>query len=652
MTKPHPQSTHISRSPIYLPNSIIEDIACFVAADPESSRDGHAPLARILPLASVCRQWYLRARSVRTVAVAIIANSPWAFEHLDYVTRLLLKPAVGAKGVDEYGFSLFGTPPFVTSVLYKMLILSDEQGLRHYLSEEWLPDILYRVRNLGLGRPDEPESSAVARLGFYEGVFDVAQPYMSLTDRLKTVKDQVVYDRVAARYFICEMGPESVPPRLLGWLAEVGDLDLMTLMMDQCEVPAGATDNFALNRACEAGQIEAARLLLSRGASPVNADGGRGYALPLSAAAARENMAIVDLLLEHGADINEEDSQALRYAIFGIRLTTCTPNVIGDLLTRGARPEIDPLPLFLVAVESSNAVNIDKLFSHPRSVDWVSAETATIALIAAAAHNNLPAVAYLLALPAPNQPKTNMSYTVPYTIPEENLTSPLAASLSRLRYRQATAAGHEQQQQQQLNSGNEFAIVDLLIARGADAAAHDNLVWKDLLIRPLADPVHANVIQQADGLTARRQAFLTQGVFEMWDWTGRRRLDDDDDDDEDEDEDEENESESNDSNLDGGDNSSDDDEGDIKSEAEAEARDDEKDVACADASAAGMPPRGTTDVNFAYWDARIRAYAHLVVRHKLRAPTDMMEKVRAHSGKLYDRLLEAEASITVPDTEA
>ncbi|KAJ3168971.1 hypothetical protein HDU88_001298 [Geranomyces variabilis] len=652
----------ISCSPMYLPSFILEDIFCFVAADPVSLSDTDAPLTRILPLASVCRQWYRCARSVRTVAVAIIASSPWTLDHLDYLTRLLLKPAVGAKGVDEYGFSLFGTPPFVTSVLYKMLILGDEQGLQCHVSEEWFPEILGRVRDLGLGKPNELQASADARMGFYEGIFDVARPYMSLTDRLKTVKDQVVFDRVAAGYFIIHLGPgpEGVPPRLLGWLAGTGDLELMVLVMDQCEVPAGATDNFALNCACRAGQIEAAKLLLSRGASPVDADGGRGYALPLSAAAARDNTAIVDLLIEHGADINAEDSQALRHALFGINISICTPDIISDLLTRGARPAIDPLPLFLSAAASSNSVNIYKLFSHPRSVKWVTAETATMALCAAAAHNNLAAVTYLLALPAPNKPDMTMSYALAHLSTDgNNTTSPLAASLSRLRYRQSTVAG-----QQQLHSGDEFAIVDRLIARGADAAAHDNLVWEDLLIRPLNDPVHENVIQQADGQSARQHALLMQGTYELWDWAGKRRLDDA----VDEEADDEagsvltdpsfSTAEEDDlSSVNDEENSGNEDEDDLESEAEDEdedeGEDDEKHAASADASAAGLPPRGTKTVNYAYWDARIRAYAHLVVRHDMRPPPGMMDQVRAHSGKLYDRLINAEAKgIAAREAEA
>ncbi|KAI8592449.1 hypothetical protein BDZ88DRAFT_408029 [Geranomyces variabilis] len=653
----------ISCSPMYLPSSILEDIFSFVAADPVSLSDTHAPLTRILPLASVCRQWYRCARSVRTVAVAIIASSPWALDHLDYLTRLLLKPAVGAKGVDEYGFSLFGTPPFVTSVLYKMLILGDEQGLRCHVPDEWFPEILGRVRDLGLGKPDEAQASADARMGFYEGIFDVARPYMSLTDRLKTVKDQVIFDRVAARYFIIHLGPgpESVPPRLLGWLAQTGDLELMALVMDQCEVPAGATDNFALNCACRAGQIEAAKLLLSRGASPVDAHGGRGYALPLSAAAARDNTAIVDLLIEHGADINAEDSQALGHALFGINISTCTPDIISDLLTRGARPAINPLPLFLSAAASSNSVNIYKLFSHPRSVEWVTAKTATMALCAAAAHNNLAAVTYLLALPAPNKPDMTMSYALAHlSTGGNNITSPLAASLSRLRYRQSTAAG-----EQELHSGNEFAIVDRLIARGADAAAHDNLVWEDLLIRPLSDPVHENVIQQADGQNARQQALLMQGMYELWDWAGKRRLDDADDEEADDDEGSvltdpsfstgSSEEEDDLSSVNDEENSGNEDEDDLESEAEAEDEDedDEKHAASADAFAAGMPPRGTKTVNYAYWDARIRAYAHLVVRHRMRPPPELMDQIRAHSGKLYDRLINAEAKgIAAREAEA
>jgi ankyrin repeat protein len=85
--------------------------------------------------------------------------------------------------------------------------------------------------------------------------------------------------------------------------ASTGDLDrLRALIADLAKVRERDKGRFTpLHRAVEAGQVEAARVLLAAGAD-VNAVGDSGTALSL--AAARGDVAMVEMLLEHEADPN------------------------------------------------------------------------------------------------------------------------------------------------------------------------------------------------------------------------------------------------------------------------------------------------------------------------------------------------------------
>lgn len=75
------------------------------------------------------------------------------------------------------------------------------------------------------------------------------------------------------------------------------------------------TDRGALAIACDSGDLVMARFLLSRGADPNLIK--KGYRYPLYDAARLANIPLIDLLLEHGADISIDNGHVFKAATYG-----------------------------------------------------------------------------------------------------------------------------------------------------------------------------------------------------------------------------------------------------------------------------------------------------------------------------------------------
>jgi ankyrin repeat protein len=111
---------------------------------------------------------------------------------------------------------------------------------------------------------------------------------------------------------------------------------------DRVNLPYGASCATALHQAADVGRLDAARILLRRGAGPAARD--RNGETPLHHAAREGHLAVAELLLEHGADADSRDDGGrtpLMTAVFGIS----TGNLDGRLrvaralLAAGADPD-------------------------------------------------------------------------------------------------------------------------------------------------------------------------------------------------------------------------------------------------------------------------------------------------------------------------
>ncbi|KAJ3011605.1 hypothetical protein HKX48_006751 [Thoreauomyces humboldtii] len=292
-----------------------------------------------------------------------------------------------------------------------------------------------------------------------------------------------------------------VPPRLLTKAAEFDDMKVLELLLGEHKVRADIFDNLALNRACAAGAIRAATVLLDHGASPTNADGGRCFALPLSAAAANNHLELIPLLIQHGADVNENNAEALEHVFLGMYWKTCTLQSVTVLLNHGAQPSQDnPLPVFLAAAKwDEDDMDMGTLFTHSRAHQWATPTMATVALIAAVARRNRSAVTHLLAMHDP-KPDARASLPVPHF---DDIVSPLAACLP---YAWGFGGRDDNEHVETVS-----ATIDDLIACGAHPDDHDGLVWKDLLISPLECPLYANAVMKLAGLRDRMRTDRVHG---------------------------------------------------------------------------------------------------------------------------------------------
>ena len=149
----------------------------------------------------------------------------------------------------------------------------------------------------------------------------------------------------------------------------------------------------SLGLAASSGEVESVRLLLSRGAD-ASAGGSHGWTpLMMAAASARPNPAVVELLLEHGADLHARDDVG-RTALDWALMQGETP-VVRQLRQAGAKALAPPPPAPpAVATPRSSRAAIEKALTQlqPASPGFTNGTTCV------SCHNqSLPAIAVKLA---------------------------------------------------------------------------------------------------------------------------------------------------------------------------------------------------------------------------------------------------------------
>ena len=149
----------------------------------------------------------------------------------------------------------------------------------------------------------------------------------------------------------------------------------------------------SLGLAASSGEVESVRLLLSRGAD-ARAGGSHGWTpLMMAAASARPNPAVVELLLEHGADLHARDYVG-RTALDWALMQGETP-VVRQLRQAGAKALAPPPPAPpAVATPRSSRAAIEKALTQlqPASPGFTNGTTCV------SCHNqSLPAIAVKLA---------------------------------------------------------------------------------------------------------------------------------------------------------------------------------------------------------------------------------------------------------------
>jgi ankyrin repeat protein len=227
----------------------------------------------------------------------------------------------------------------------------------------WGADDPAKVRLL-LDRGASPQARATdrttallvaARLGSIESmrllIARGADPMTTAADAAALLRVAYASDEPDVRRVLSEHGVTLKDPLSLG--APLLAQNLYDVATFQQILEAGADPNQevsivtlrlpTLGLAASSGEIEPVRLLLAHGANP-RANGTRGWTpLMMAAAASRPNAAVVDLLLEKGADLNARDD-AGRTALDWALMQGDTP-VVQRLKKAGAKAMAPPAPL-------------------------------------------------------------------------------------------------------------------------------------------------------------------------------------------------------------------------------------------------------------------------------------------------------------------
>ncbi|TPX58229.1 hypothetical protein PhCBS80983_g03266 [Powellomyces hirtus] len=311
---------------------------------------------------------------------------------------------------------------------------------------------------------------------------------------------------------------------------------IVNALLNTGKVHAGARSSAALCKACVLGDIDLVRKLVDCGAQINESDGGKGLALPLSGATFSGNKALVEWLLEAGADIHANREEALFMALVGVASNTCTMEMVEFVLTKGAKigDNQSATRLLAYATEGSNTILLEKFLNHPAIKAGLQPCHINLALIMAVHHSNHAAMSYLL-----DQHNADINYLHTFEAPETGndtpaCATPLTAAFDMIDERNGYFKDMEK--------------IMFLLDRGADPNAHDHLVLRELVEKPAA------VLRRADGTHYR------QVVYDVWfrldnvryclqtgirpsDDDGANGVQDDDDDDESNNEDEEDDDE-------------------------------------------------------------------------------------------------------------
>ena len=224
-----------------------------------------------------------------------------------------------------------------------------------------------------------------------------ADPKLTANDTVNLLRVAYASESPDVRRVLSESGVALKDPREIGapLLAQnLFDTAVLRQLLD-----AGADPQQQLLRlptlgfAASSGEVETVRLLLSRGAD-ARAGGSHGWTpLMMAAAAVRPNPAVVELLLEHGADLHARDDvgqTALDWAL----MQGETP-VVRQLREAGAKALAPPPPVPpAVATPRSARVAIEKALTQlqPASPGFTNGTKCV------SCHNqSLPAIAVKLA---------------------------------------------------------------------------------------------------------------------------------------------------------------------------------------------------------------------------------------------------------------
>jgi ankyrin repeat protein len=224
-----------------------------------------------------------------------------------------------------------------------------------------------------------------------------ADPKLTAGDTVNLLRVAYASESPDVRRVLSESGVALKDPREIGapLLAQnLFDTAVLRQLLDAGADPQQQVLRLpTLGFAASSGEVETVRLLLSRGAD-ARAGGSHGWTtLMMAAAAARPNPAVVDLLLEHGADLHARDDVG-RTALDWALMQGETP-VVRQLREAGAKALAPPSPAPpAVATPRSARVAIEKALTQlqPASPGFTNGTKCV------SCHNqSLPAIAVKLA---------------------------------------------------------------------------------------------------------------------------------------------------------------------------------------------------------------------------------------------------------------
>lgn len=191
--------------------------------------------------------------------------------------------------------------------------------------------------------------------------------------------------------------------RALNRAAWAGHVAIVLVLLDYCHdrpevINARGVDNETrpLMAACQAGHVEVVRLLCQAHAR-VNVIDGLSGRLPLTIAAMHDNLALIDVLCDAGADLEAEGLDRVTPLLAAVKAGNV--DAVRRLHARGARLDGNAAPgrALFTAIEKDDAEMVRVVLELGAAIDVRDERTGDTPLLAATKEQNLSMVKLLLA---------------------------------------------------------------------------------------------------------------------------------------------------------------------------------------------------------------------------------------------------------------
>ncbi|KAI9094125.1 ankyrin repeat-containing domain protein [Phlyctochytrium arcticum] len=600
----------------HLPYSVLLRVIQFL--EPSSMR-------LLSAFAAVSRGWHSAARSLSASRSALsnkfVERQDWA-GLIDYLRDMLEKPLLTSSDSSQ---TPFGSPKYALSLLDRSLELHHNE-ISDYLNKPWA-NYYFITHTL----PSEQDYQS--HIAFRERLFKAGNRLTQAT--LLSAANAYTVDWLTVETILRhESELPTIPDGdfgadLLASAARDGEERVLSTLLDKFKVNARASNELALNRACASAHFSVVKTLVESGSDPNKADGGKGYALPLSSAAFLGKKEMVDYLLSNGADINGERGQALFMAFFGIVAGCGSLEIIKHLVSKGATFGSEPERIIGAAIYTGSAAALQALFGHPVLAKHLTKDIVNTALIMACGIKNVDAVKYLL---ANHKHQVDVNYSRNFEYP--GLTGP-ATPLSAALAMMGTLPPD--------GGSLTFETADLILQAGADPNANGGIVWEDIILRPLVNSYHESPVRRLVNSYDYDRARLLNGDKPAGGSDGGDDSDVDDDEDDMGSDDEEEEMDEEEVEDDGDESGEDNDDADVEEENAASEEEEEDDTGVAEEPVGEDTPKINIDPSDSYYIERRLILAHLASRGFRPSPS-ILDRVKQVSPGLHQNYVQALSS--------